>query len=56
MADQTTTTLRAGTFELFAINAYWPGLSFMWNSPLAVRHIPDRKCLAAPVPASEPSV
>ncbi len=32
MANQTTTTQRAGAFELFAINAYWPGLSFMWNS------------------------
>ena len=23
---------RARPFELFAVNAYWPGLSFMWNS------------------------
>jgi MFS family permease len=23
---------RARTFDLFAVNAYWPGLSFMWNS------------------------
>ncbi|MCJ7678801.1 MAG: hypothetical protein MUO35_13890, partial [Anaerolineales bacterium] len=23
---------RTKPFDLFAVNAYWPGLSFMWNS------------------------
>lgn len=32
MADQSGSTQRVGAFGLFAINAYWPGLSFMWNS------------------------
>jgi MFS family permease len=31
MAEQTAPP-RAQAFDLFAINAYWPGLSFMWNS------------------------
>ncbi len=32
MADPSGSTQRVGTFGLVAINAYWPGLSFMWNS------------------------
>ncbi|MCX6071012.1 MAG: MFS transporter [Chloroflexi bacterium] len=31
MAEQTAPP-RARPFDLFAVNAYWPGLSFMWNS------------------------
>jgi MFS family permease len=31
MAEQTALP-RARPFDLFAVNAYWPGLSFMWNS------------------------
>jgi MFS family permease len=29
---ETTAQPRARTFDLFAVNSYWPGLSFMWNS------------------------
>jgi len=28
----TATPSRARPFDLFAVNSYWPGLSFMWNS------------------------
>jgi MFS family permease len=30
--SEISTPPRARAFDLFAVNAYWPGLSFMWNS------------------------